>query len=272
MSLFFFLRLLREASSTSNHILASGYVLTLSPSYKPKGSTKADSKGNPDSNEFYTVTRLGVTSEPDPLMPTQVSDEKEMLASFMYHAHEVTIRVLTQVESFLHLAPGTLENLHAQDKASSSQTRVIKYHPQPDPDKTATFPSHTDLGSLTILFTHLGGLQVIPPNTEDIPANWKYVKPRDGCAIVNIGDTMTKYTNGLFTSPRHRVTYPPGEQASQYRYSIAYFARPDHQAPMQRLESDAIPPLKEGEVQDNLTVRKWYFNEFVRRQNIHDKL
>ena len=42
---------------------------------------------------------------------------------------------------------------------------------------------------MTILFNRLGGLQVLPPGEG---AEWCYVKPLAGHAIVNLGDAMVK--------------------------------------------------------------------------------
>ena len=52
--------------------------------------------------------------------------------------------------------------------------------------------------------------------------------------LVNIGDLMHFWTNGLFKSTVHRVIFPQGE--SEDRYSIAYFCHPlDH------IEIEAVP-------------------------------
>lgn len=240
--------------------------------YKPLGATQADKKGNPDSNEFYTVTELNASGDDvETRMPEMISSELPLFGSFMYNAHAVTLDLLRPLSSSLHLPPDTLPSLHRQDRQSSSQTRIIKYHPPQQTANTATtFPSHTDLGSVTVLFTSLGGLQFIHPDVPDIPENWLYVKPpSDTCCIVNIGDTLAKYTGGVFNTARHRVIAPPGEQAGHVRYSLAYFARPDQRAPMKTLQSDLIPKV-EGE--EEMTVMKWYFHEFLKRQKNNKNL
>jgi hypothetical protein len=47
---------------------------------------------------------------------------------------------------------------------------------------------HTDFGSVTVLFNHMGGLQVLNPDSKE----WKYVKPEPGCAVINLGDAIVK--------------------------------------------------------------------------------
>ena len=64
--------------------------------------------------------------------------------------------------------------------------------------------------------------------------------------LVNIGDLMHFWTNGLLKSTVHRVVFPspPGESAD--RYSIAYFCHPlDH------VEIEAVPSHVIRERTDN---------------------
>lgn len=69
---------------------------------------------------------------------------------------------------------------------------------------------------------------------------------------------MVKFTNGLLRSNMHRVTYPPGEQATLVRNSLAYFLRPEDEALLRRLEgSDVIPPLESGVVEEIMTSLEW---------------
>ncbi|PYH64914.1 2OG-Fe(II) oxygenase family protein [Aspergillus vadensis CBS 113365] len=79
---------------------------------------------------------------------------------------------------------------------------------------------HTDIGSLTILHAPQWGLQVFSP--ED--ATWKYVVPRLGHAIVNVGDTLRFLSNKRSRSALHRVL-PQGHVQTEDRYSILYFLR-----------------------------------------------
>jgi isopenicillin N synthase-like dioxygenase len=112
-----------------------------------------------------------------------------------------------------------------------------------------------------VLFNVLGGLQILPSaadaNLHDDSA-WQFVPPAPGCAIINMGDSMVKFSNGLLRSNLHRVTYAPGDQAALDRYSLAYFARPEDQVILKRLEgSDVIPPLADGVVEKEMTSLEW---------------
>ncbi|KAK5206139.1 hypothetical protein LTR41_008008 [Exophiala xenobiotica] len=103
--------------------------------------------------------------------------------------------------------------------------------------------AHSDYGSITLLFTRPGqpGLEILKPNGDwasvpVFPPNYhsKTFPP----IVVNIGDLLSYWTNGLLRSTIHRVilTTPSGEQSSSNghtntgigsdRFSIAIFAQP----------------------------------------------
>lgn len=101
------------------------------------------------------------------------------------------------------------------------------------------------------------GLQVLPPGVEQKPgsydeSDWRYVAPRPGHAIVNIGDCVTMMTNGLLKSALHRVG-PVAGCAMPERYSLAYLMRPEDQTLLRPLKSPLIP-RKTGTSPDEETV------------------
>ena len=96
--------------------------------------------------------------------------------------------------------------------------------------------------------------------------NWLYVKPLPSHAIINLGDALVKFTNGLLRSNIHRVVSPPGEQAGETRYSVVYFCRPEDEVVLRRLDDSGgkeggkggvIPALGEGEVEEAVCAREW---------------
>lgn len=176
--------------------------------------------------------------------PDVLAKERPLFKSFMTSAHGIISMVLELLNTHLDLPPHTLANLHRLDHSSGDQVRMIKAPPQPMDDRQTTLGEHTDFGSITVLFNRLGGLQVLPPGKG---AEWCYVKPLSGHAIINLGDAMAVFTNGLLRSNIHRVVSPPGQQADHTRYSLVYFSRPENEVLMKRIEgSDKIPPLDEA--------------------------
>lgn len=166
---------------------------------------------------------------------------------------------MNQLDAHLRLPKGTLASLQRLDKVSRSSLRMLRYPPQPDGDRRTAFLGHTDLGTLTMLFNVVGGLQILPPGLEPKEENWRYVKPVPGCAILNIGDAMVEWTGGILRSNMHRVYFAPGAQAEVERYSLAYAIRPEGSISMKRLEipGSAIPELEAGEENLDCTADEW---------------
>ena len=182
----------------------------------------------------------------------------------MRGSHSIVILLLNILKDKLGLPQGSLANLHRQQAASGDQVRWVKAPPQPADDRRTALGQHTDFGSVTVLFNRLGGLQVLPPGAD---AEWVYVRPLPGHAIVNLGDAMVKFTNGLFRSNIHRVVAPPGAQADYTRYSLVYFARPEDTVKLRRLDgSDIIPPLVDGHVEEDINSKDWIIRRALGRR------
>lgn len=88
-----------------------------------------------------------------------------------------------------------------------------------------------------------------------------WVKPRRGCAIINLGDAAVKFTNGVLCSGRHRVIPSPGMQGTFPRYSVVYFVRPEDAVMLRTLDSatGAIPADTSGE--PALNAKDWIFQQ-----------
>jgi isopenicillin N synthase-like dioxygenase len=197
---------------------------------------------------------LGISKKPF-AHPPVLNDNGPLLGSYMRNAHSIVTLMLEHLNNHLGLPPATLTNLHRQYAVSGDHVRFIKSPPQPQDTLGTSMGAHTDFGSITILFNRVGGLQVFPPGEN---ADWRYVKPLPGHCIVNLGDAMVKFTNGLLRSNIHRVTAPPGEQVSCTRYSLVYFARPEDEVKLKRLEgSSVIPPLEDGVVEEDIRSVDW---------------
>lgn len=206
----------------------------------------------------------------DPLpAPDVLLQKRDLLESFMKSSHFIVTLILDLLNTGLGLPDSTLANLHRLTAPSGDQVRFIKASPQPLDDCRTAMGEHTDFGSVTILFNRIGGLQVLPPGED---AEWVYVRPLPGHAIVNLGDAMVKFTNGLLRSNIHRVVSPPGDQADSTRYSLVYFARPEDSVMLRRLEgSSRIPALRDGDAEEEINSKDWVIRRGLgRRGNAKD--
>lgn len=171
----------------------------------------------------------------------------------MSNSHAIVTLILTILNGKLGLPANTLPDMHRQSALSGDQVRWVKAPPQPMNDRRVALGQHTDFGSVTVLLNRVGGLQVQMPGTDD----WVYVRPLPGHAIINLGDAMVKFSNGLLRSNIHRVSAPPGAQAECTRYSLVYFARPEDEVILRRLEGKLIPPLEGNEVEEAVSSKEW---------------
>ncbi|KAJ5761174.1 Oxoglutarate/iron-dependent dioxygenase [Penicillium odoratum] len=220
--------------------------------YKGQGAAYVDKEGNLDRNEFYNISKDDIFGLSDQIpAPELLHRNRKLIESFMRSSHSIVTLILSILNTKLGLPPNTLPNMHRQNAISGDQVRWVKAPPQPINDRRVALGQHTDFGSVTVLFNRLGGLQVQMPGTDD----WVYVRPLPGHAIINLGDAMVKFSNGLLRSNIHRVIAPPGAQAECTRYSLVYFARPEDDVVLRRLEGNAIPPL-EG-VEEEVSSKQW---------------
>lgn len=118
--------------------------------------------------------------------------------------------------------------------------RMVRYPPHPTDADEQTFGAgaHTDWGALTILAQDMhGGLEVCMPDGK-----WVEATPIDGCFVVNLGDLMARWTNGIYHSNPHRVRnrYSNGLP----RYSIPFFYIPDYMARIEAIPGTVMPGEK----------------------------
>jgi isopenicillin N synthase-like dioxygenase len=103
-------------------------------------------------------------------------------------------------------------------QSNGGKLRMIKYPPQP---QSAQFNqlgagAHTDWGAVTILAQDdIGGLEV-----RNVAGEWIQARPIAGAFVINIGDLMARWTNGLYNSNFHRVR---NNDTARDRYSIPFF-------------------------------------------------
>lgn len=206
---------------------------------------------------------LGLGDEPFP-KPHIMDEKMAVLNNFMKKMLEIAGTIHSDLSRALRLdVSHRLEDFHRRDKPSPCLLRMLKYHPQPISERRPPQTPHTDLGSLTILFTQQPGLQVLPKGAKD----WSFVEPKAGHAIVKIGDGMSMMANGLFQSCLHRVS-PLSGQCMGTRYSMAFLQRAEGYTVLSGLDSPMIPAKStDAEVQ---TSGEWLNKKFgVLRAKTH---
>lgn len=104
--------------------------------------------------------------------------------------------------------------------------RMVRYpaHPADADERTFGAGAHTDWGAVTILAQDAhGGLEVQMPD-----GGWVAATPMAGTFVVNLGDMIPRWTNGLYHSNPHRVRNQHSGGAA--RFSIPFFFEPNYLA------------------------------------------
>lgn len=113
--------------------------------------------------------------------------------------------------------------------------------------------AHTDYTALTILWQEdvaSGGLEARTPDGE-----WVAVPVVPDSFVVNLGDSMMRWTNDTWLSTLHRVVNPPSEVARESsRISFAHFVQPNYDAVIECIPScqsetrpAKYPPILNGD-------------------------
>lgn len=110
---------------------------------------------------------------------------------------------------------------HRADQPSDTGLKFVVLHPSLA-NKLSDDVHHTDSGTLTLLFYEDWGLQAFLPDANI----WAFIVPREGCALINVADSLQRLSGGKFHSPTHGVTQPFDEGAKN-QYYLSYFLRPE---------------------------------------------
>jgi isopenicillin N synthase-like dioxygenase len=155
--------------------------------------------------------------------------------------HQAGLLVLRQLMHSVALSLGLQEEyFDAAHEPHSGAVLLLHYPPITEPLLPGQLRSgaHTDFGTMTLLF-HYGsseGLEIQRPN-----GTWLHAPSLPGAAIVNVGDLLTRWTNGQLRSVLHRVIPPQGEAAQRPRYAATLFYEPRHEVVISCLEPCQSP-------------------------------
>jgi len=116
----------------------------------------------------------------------------------------------------------------------SSMLKLNHYPPQENPTRVSNIGvvPHTDSGGFTILWQdNNGGLEI-----QSKCGEWVLAPPNPETFVINIGNTMKIWTNGVFSSTPHRVINRSGKN----RYSIPFFVNPRWDVPVRPIIGDNV--------------------------------
>ncbi|KAI1215114.1 2OG-Fe(II) oxygenase superfamily protein [Annulohypoxylon truncatum] len=193
-------------------------------------------------------------------IPQSIESHQAQLAAFKDACHNLCRKLLLLFGIGLGVnPPDFFTAAHDPTTASGSILRLL-YYPPPSSTPAALSSdvragAHSDYGSVTLLFRLRGqaGLELLDPRTESWapvpvvpPGTETDAQPP---ILVNIGDLLSYWTNGLLRSTVHRVAFSPstttnGESATDPRYSIAYFCHPADATPLSAVPSERVAAFR----------------------------
>ncbi|KAI0852394.1 Clavaminate synthase-like protein [Daldinia vernicosa] len=202
-------------------------------------------------------------------IPRSIEPHQAELAAFRAACHELCRKLLLLFGIGLGVNPPEFFSAAHNPVLSSGSILRFLYYPPPSrtpeahPDDVRA-GAHSDYGSITLLFRLRGqaGLEILEPRTgrwAPVPVDPPSSSEDEGAAapppiLVNIGDLLSYWTNGLLRSTVHRVAFPSapealaaGESTADPRYSVVYFCHPANDTLLTPVPSERVKAASENE-------------------------
>lgn len=202
-------------------------------------------KLDPDANkhelrESYDVKRV------DGLFPNEVVPEMQPAVKALTDSCiAVSNRILEAMAVGLGLESTFFTSTHRElcSDNNASCLRMLHYPPVPEnvPEGSIRCGSHTDYGTITLLFQDtMGGLEVRDRNNQ-----WVKATPIPGTILVNVGDILQFWTSDKLRATEHRVLIPAEEKIARVsRRSTVFFLHPDDPVLIKPLDgTDQYQPI-----------------------------
>ncbi|KAL3419545.1 2og-fe oxygenase family protein [Phlyctema vagabunda] len=194
--------------------------------YRGLGLSTGPVEGKKDGFESYMISEMGLFGLDEGSMPfagpEPIQSAKPVLTKFIGSLHETALVILSSLYKSLAMEDILpFEDCHRQNRSSATGLGLLRYLPLDCNEERVGHIAHTDAGSLSMVFSHVAGLQVLMPDDT-----WEFAIPRPGHTIVNVGDTLTFLSKGKLRSSLHRVV-PHPDAVTRTKYTVVYLLRPE---------------------------------------------
>lgn len=225
---------------------------------------------------FGQFTPSGQPQQPLPSNLTTPESSTHLLR-FTTLCAKTSSRILHLLALGLSIAPDFFSTRHDPLKGETGSILRWLYYPSrmhpatkgyvhsgEEKERDVRAGAHSDYGSVTLLFQRRGqaGLEILPP--EEKGAEWVdvpvYPSGSEGKGegkggmppiLVNIGDLLSYWTDGLLKSTVHRVVFPSDDPDPQDRYSIVYFCHPLDSTELVPVPSEIVREYRERHGHEN---------------------
>ncbi len=184
--------------------------------------------------EYYRGVAAGVHFA-DNFWPGNPSDFREIYTDYFHRMEGLSLDMMHIFATALDLP------INFFDTKLDRHISILRanYYPKlsrPPQAKQLRGGEHSDYTAFTILWqerTPSVGLQARGPRGE-----WLDVPAIDDTMVINIGDSLMRWTNDKWISTQHRVVNPPFEIAREHdRLSLVYFVQPNYDAEIKCIDS-----------------------------------
>ena len=193
--------------------------------FLPIGESTMEGYSSADQKESYiwgldqTFEKLDLDFENQLLAPNRWPQEphemRTVLNSFFAEVHQCSAKILRALAISLGESP---EFFTRNFNQPTSRGSLIYYPANEQAVGEYGVSPHSDFGCLSMLVQGSPGLSAQLADGE-----WSDIEPIDDTFVVNIGDLLSRWTNGRFRSVPHCVV----NKTSAARYSLVVFVDPD---------------------------------------------
>ena len=204
--------------------------------YEPTETQRLDNESPGDLKESYNFSAAAKPGTPDHvpnIWPEDLPGFRESLEDYHQQIRNLGRHVSGLIALSLGMPYTFFDHTFDNQKAA---LRLLRYPPQPSNAKFNQLGAgaHTDWGWITLLAQDdKGGLEV-----ETASGDWVRVDPVPGALVVNLGDLVVNWTNGLYHSSLHRVM---NNRSGADRYSMVLFYDHSYETPVEVLKTCLQP-------------------------------
>jgi len=184
------------------------------------GARGDDFKGKENTQEAFQFRRATGDGIP---WPSQPAGFKEDALRYFELMSQLGYQVLELFEEALGVPQDRLAQYFRPTSPEQRETqnlRLLRYKaqaPESSADKLGA-RAHTDSDAITMLYQDTtGGLEVRTRSGE-----WLAIPPIPGTFVLNVGEVLKVWSDGVFTSSTHRVINRSGAE----RFSVVFFFDP----------------------------------------------
>ncbi|XP_051133366.1 jasmonate-induced oxygenase 1-like [Andrographis paniculata] len=185
-----------------------------------------------DWRDYYKLHYLPESIRNDAKWPTLPPAFRSTVIEYFHQTMELGDKLMKIFSTNLGLKESRMrEAFGGKDLALHTQANY--YSKCPEPDLALGLSAHSDLGGITMLMPDydVPGLQVRRGD------KWITIKAIRGAYIINLGDQLQIFSNGIYHSGEHRVIV----NSSHERFSLAVFNNPNDDTVVEPAEELVTP-------------------------------